>query len=441
LDDKPDLLLDILGLDRDMLGTAEVEGATVAVAGAAPGDRVRAAIEHRSPHRPLAWGRLSEVVSRGASFVEPPCPHAAPLRGRCGGCTAQHLAYATQLDRKTASVREFLGPIAREVRPAPQVLGYRNRAQYAVAPGPEGVDLGAFAPRSRDFVPIPGCLTVRPAIARLAAAVVGELRARSASGPVRWVSIRTNPDDACLIELVAYDESALDPHLVRAVAGLEGVAGVAVSTHAGPGNAVRGGPARTVAGRATLPLDFGGLHFEIGPASFFQLHFTVAEAMAELAAAWAGTPSTIAELYAGVGALGQLVARRSRARALRGYESLPESVELATRAAATNQLEASYEVFDLRQASPPLDADLVLVNPPRRGLDAPVVAGLRSTPPQRLLYMSCDPASLARDAHELAGAGLTLVEVAAFDMLPQTPHVEILARFESAVALSPGGVA
>jgi 23S rRNA (uracil-5-)-methyltransferase RumA len=442
--------LRVEGIDEQARGVATIGARVALIPGAAPGDVVDATIIATSQHTPALHARLDRVIERGSSHAAPPCPHAAPTRGQCGGCPAMHLTPDAQRDLKLGGLQRALeahGVAARIPAPswhdAPAQLGYRNRAHYVPARDDAGAAyLGGFAPRSHAVVDTRGCLIVRPAIDAAAGAISPLLDAHDVPlhpqpDALRHVTLRAAPDGRWVAELVlnAASPAWLAP-LTAAIMALPGAVGVSCSLHDQPGNAIRVAAATLLAGVDALdePLATSPpLTVSLTADGFFQLNAEVAAQMYSLAHEGRGDApraAVIWDLYCGVGGLG-LVAAMAHGAALFGAESHARSVEQARLHAARHDVSATFEVIDLAKNSAYTSwpaPDLILVNPPRRGLDQLVLAALREQRGQ-LTYMSCNPVSFARDAAALLDAGWIMQALHAFDMLPQTTHVELLSRW------------
>lgn len=466
--------LRMTAVDGEALGEGSAEGITIKVGGTASGDRVRVRIDHVSPHRPVAWASVVEVLERGGDFRRPPCHWAAPLRGDCGGCPALHLTESARRKMLLRHLEKTLAPLgipdSVAFHDAPATTGYRNRANYVLERRRSGrVRLGSWAPRSHDVARMDGCLVVRPPIDAVARALSDLLTgsdvpvhppAALGVGALRYVTVRSGQQEEALVDLVigASDPPWLDALLDR-IAGLDSVVGVATSINDSTGNALRVGPSETRRGRFTVTERVGEgdlrVDLEVAAATFTQLHTEVAGRMYRRAAEWLAAElesedpppgaedasRVVWDLYCGVGGLGRSVSRAltrgARERGsirLWGAESDSRTVELAGESAGGEAFEARFEAVDLVRGLPrgwPAPT-VVLLNPPRRGLHSKVVDGLAARDrspvrPSRLVYMSCNPESFARDTKKLLAAGWTTGFVEAHDMLPGTAHVELLA--------------
>lgn len=446
-------------IDLDGLGVGQAGAVEVHAGDLLPGERAEVAIDHVSRHAARAWGRAQARLGDAAPERASP---ACPAFSRCGGCAWQHLAYPAQLEHKRRRVVRALEALPAPVEVAPVVgaarqLGYRNKATYVIAePGPGAataaaaeygvgaprVALGAYAPRSHEWVDTAGCRVVMPAIDRARAAVQAVLSAtdlavhdeRRRAGHLRYAVVRASRAGRVLIGLVTTGD-APRPTLERAAAALmeqPDVAGVVwIPNDAASGAILAHDDAHLLAGAASLTETIAGVAIDVAIDTFLQVDLDQAEALyARLAdRAGAGRSTRAIDLYCGVGAIAFTLAARG-ARAL-GLERNPAAVRAAATAAARAGLGDAVRF----EAAPAADlprllagepVDLVVVNPPRQGLDASVRAALAASPPATLAYVSCGPDSLGRDLADLAGAGLAVDTVEPFDLMPGTGHVEVL---------------
>lgn len=435
------------GLDARGFGTAEVDGRTVRVPGGATGDDLRVRIEAVSRRDGAAWAKIVDERRRGTDFRRPPCHHAAPLRGTCGGCALMQATADAQRAAKSRAVADALGDLVTEpvtVQASERELGYRNRTNLLVWRSTSGVvHFGSRAPRTGTPAKMDGCVVLAPPladVARAATAVAREQAVPTWPDPagLRWVSLRANAEGATLVELIAGERTApWVGRLAAAIAQIPGVVGVSASGNAERGNAIRVGPPIGCVGETTIPLSLAGFEFPVATNMFAQLNLEVADRMARRAAELAGSVETIWDLYAGIGVLGIAVAAATGGR-LFGAESATDATEVARGVAIRAGIDAEFVRADLDEGPPPdwPAPDVVVVNPPRRGLDRAVVERLIAMRAP-VLYMSCDPGSFARDARRLRDADFRVAHVEAHDMLPQTPHVELLVRIEPPLSPAP----
>jgi 23S rRNA (uracil1939-C5)-methyltransferase len=419
-------------LDADGCGVGARGGVTIHVLGLLPGERGSAVIEHTSPHRPEAWGRLLERAGPAApERVAPACP----AFGRCGGCAWQHWAYPAQLAEKQRLVREAL-PDARvdDVVASPGETRHRNLGKYVVGAG----TLGAYEPRSHRLVSTLGCAMVEPVIDRVAHALAARLPGcgleaydePTRTGALRYALVRSDGERA-LVGLVTTSSAPAAP--LRALAdGLRrdvaAVAGVVQVVNDEQGGALLGRDQRTLCGDATIRQRVGPVEVEVGVGAFFQVNRAQAARMyAFVAEATGAGPGTAAvDVYCGVGGIALTLAAAG-AHAL-GIEHTPEAVAAARAAAGRQRLPARFEVARAGELGRLAErADVVVVNPPRKGLDAATRHALLDLLPATVAYVSCNPATLARDVGALRAAGYRVERARAFDLMPGTAQVEVIA--------------
>lgn len=434
--------IDHIGVDGR--GYGHSEGYQVSVEGVVVNDIVDVELEHKSPHKRLAWGRVRRVESRGPDFVRPVCHHASPIRGNCGGCPLMHLQHDAQRAFKHRIVEEALENI-RGYQPQaalflapgekPEGLAYRNRANYVVFRPPGGrIHLGSRQKRSEGFAKMDGCKVNHPVIEDVTQSLTEILNARGipvfpARSGLRYVSLRSNRAGHVLVELICAQK---DPGWLSAVVDRliehPAVKGISISVNRRETNVIRANPPRVVWGWDHLIEDVGGLSLKLMSETFFQLNPEVAADMYRHAAANLREAKVIWDLYAGVGGLGLTLARSQPGAELFGCEYAESAVYLARDNARENNIPGHFDVVDLsarlpRGWTPP---DVVAVNPPRRGLDDRVLDLLGRVRPRQIVYMSCSVESLRRDLEVIAGHGYRISYHAAWDMLPQTEHVETL---------------
>jgi 23S rRNA (uracil1939-C5)-methyltransferase len=430
-------------LDEAGLGVGVTDGVTVHVADLLPGERAEVAIEHDSPHRPEAWGRiLRRSGPTSPDRVEPACP----AFGRCGGCVWQHLAYPVQLERKRArlvdAIEPALIPAPPPVVPSPALLGYRNKGKYVA--GREGgrLILGAYAPRTHAVVDTVGCRVVAPVVDEIAAWARGAAEAagldaydeRTRLGALRYVVVRANAAGDALVALIVAPgaEPARVEEVAAAVARHPAVRSAVALINRRTDGAILPAEAELVLalGPPTLPDTVSGVTVEVGAAEFLQVNRDQAQAIYDRVVALAGAgPGTVAiELYAGLGGI---------TFALAGAGATVHAVELDAGAVAALRRAAdragladrvTAQAGDAAVARGPARPDVVVVNPPRRGLGAGGRRAVIGLGAPTIVYVSCGPASLGADLAALQGAGWRADVVAPYDLMPGTPQVETVVR-------------
>jgi 23S rRNA (uracil1939-C5)-methyltransferase len=435
---------EIVGLDEAGAGIADLahgdEVLRVHVAGALPGERVDGRITYRSVHgrggRREAWAALENVQTPSPDRVAPACP----VYGACGGCSLMHLAYPAQLAWKRARVRDELARVpelaASEVAPcvpSPSVLGYRNQAKYVYVLSPQGSPvLGAYAPRSHDVVDLGGCSVVEPVLDQARQALLDVLSEFSVEpyhevqriGVLRYVLLRANGAGKVLATLVVARPDWRQANAVAEsfLAKAPSVIRVVLNVNTGSGNTLLGESERTLVGASTFEDQIGEARVRLGSRSFFQANRAVGGRIyRDLVAQLPNDLGRAVDAYAGAGGIAVSLLARSR-------EVIAIESNAAATQAASEQLPPGLRMItgDAAQGLATLDvADVVVVNPPRKGCSGEVVAQIRRLSPRFVGYVSCDPASLARDLGLLA-ADFTVASVIPYDMMPHTPHVETL---------------
>ncbi len=434
-------------------GTRPLPDLEIRVPRGVVGDLVLARIEHKSPHGPVAWARLEQVLEPSPERVAPACPVAA----ECGGCPWLQVAYPAQLREKwgrAARVAEELG-LGRdlvEIEPSPTVLGFRGRGKFVVARRRGRVLLGAWKPRSHDFVRTAECPALEPAVAETAQQLEAVLSGRRipvaggepSPGSLRYVGIRSNWRGEVLVTAVTQGPPV--PRLRRALREFQEaraqVVGVTADLNESRGNVIFSGRPEPVAGRMGIQERFGDVEVELLGHSFSQVNRQQAEQLYAFALGRLLRPlgrrkvRRIWDLFSGAGFLGLAAARRGVR--VWGVEVDAETVARANRAAERLGLGGQCRFVAGDAASlvgrAPFSAQALLLNPPRSGCPGPLLLELGRLRVPRIVYVSCNPRTLGRDAGFLRTLGYYVTDLRAFDMMPHTPHLELVA-----VLQHPGG--
>ena len=425
-------------------GVGRVDGYVVFVRGGVPGDRVRVKlVEARS-----RFGRavIESVETPSPDRVEAPCAYF----GRCGGCRLQHLSYPAQLAFKAKQVRDCLERIGglgefamRPILAAPDQYGYRNKMEFTVALGPV---IGLHQADRYDVVlDIERCWLQSDTMNRLLDELRREARARALSvydqasgeGLLRFVSLREGRRTGeAMVNIVATtpDIEPLGALAERLAARVPATASVVLNVNAKKASVAVGTEEHLLLGRDHIRESLGGLAFQVSANSFFQTNTAQAErlfAVVEEACALEGG-ETVLDLYSGTGAISLLLARRCRR--VYGVEVAEAAVADAVRNARENGIEnCTFLSGEVRHVLPTLmrdgvSAEVVVADPPRAGFHPKALLALAALAPARLVYVSCNPATLARDLGDLVRQGYRLEWVQPVDMFPQTPHIEAVAR-------------
>lgn len=418
-------------------GGARLEGQAVFVKGALAGEICQ--VQLLKVGKSAAWGRVTQVLTPVPGRQSPDCPRYP----RCGGCQLRHMTYAEELRFKRQKVQDALQRIGGWTGRVEKIHGaeapdrYRNKIQFPVADGPR---VGFFRARSHEVIDAEDCLLQPLAATRLREAFklwmeryqVPAYDERVHGGLIRHFYVRVNQRGQSLCAVIANGTDL--PHqeeLVQALRRAEpDLAGVVLSVNQEKTNVILGKTHRCLWGRDYLEDTLCGLTFRLSVPSFYQVNREQAEVLYGRALAFAGLTGreTVLDLYCGIGTI-TLVMARQAGRAI-GAEVIPAAVEDAKANAARNGVtNAEFLCADAAQAAQTLAdrglrPDVICVDPPRKGLAPAVIDAIVQMAPQRLVYVSCDPATLARDVKRMEEQGYVLQRAEAVDLFPRTAHVE-----------------
>ena len=425
------------GYSSEGLGIARIDGQVVFVHGAVRGETCDVLV--MKVLKNAAFGKIAALAEPSPARRQPDCPY----YGRCGGCDFRHMSYEEELWAKRARVQDALTRIGgaevtvEEILGAEQPLHYRNKSIYPISPAGE---VGFYRARSHQVVHVEHCLIQKPEADALAQAVrdyiarfqVEPYNEATGRGLLRHLYVRTScrgESLACLLvngSRLPHEQELVD--MLRAA--VPGVCGVVLGENTRRGNAILGDRYRTLWGRDYLTDTLCGLELRLSVPSFYQVNHDQAQRLYEKALEYAGlTGRELAvDLYCGAGTITQVLARR--ARHVIGGEIVPEAIRDAEDSARRNGVEnveflcgdASRLAAELRQRG--LRPDVICVDPPRKGLAPDVVEAAASMTPGRIVYVSCDPATLARDVARFAPLGYCPVRACAVDLFPGTAHIE-----------------
>ena len=443
----------VSALDDLGVGVAEVreapESLRLHVAGALPGENIVARLDHLSVHvhgaRREAWATLLSVRTTSTDRVHPVCS----AHGACGGCTLGVLAYPAQIawkrQRVVAALRQVQAASGVDVDacvPSPVPVGYRNQAKYVYG----GADakgapiLGAFAPRSHRLVDLASCSVVEPILEQVRRTLLDVLVSlkvtpfdeQRRTGDLRYALMRATESGRVMVTLVAArpDWHAANRVCEALVAASPDVVSVILNVNATTGNRLFGDEERTLFGTASIDDSIGDVVVRLSSRSFFQVNRRMAGRIyRDIGAAVPGTVMRAVDVYAGAAPIALSLApvanevlaieenpaaTAAAAAFIAERPHLPGRVRMVTGDAALRLVEIE-------------SADLVVLNPPRKGCAREVLAAVARLRPRMIAYLSCDPATLARDLALLLDGGARLTRVTPYDMMPHTPHVETLA--------------
>ena len=421
-------------------GVGRYEDFTLFVPYALPGERVSFRVAEVK--KTFARARLEKIITPSAVRVEPNCPH----YGRCGGCQLRHMNYEAQLEAKRQLVTDALVRIGRFENPAVEpVIGaakpdnYRNKLMFPVGSRNGKILIGCFAGGTRGVVDIHDCPiqdpenieavnAVREAAETLGITAYDERRRK---GVLRHVVSRVGRDGIALCVVTATKKfSQAEEFVDFLTARLPNLAGIQQNIQPNRNGVIMGTETRNLWGKSVITESLCGLTFRVSPTSFFQVNTPQAEALCNKVAEFAdlqGT-ETVADLYCGTGTIGLCLARK--AKKVYGTEISPRAVEDAKMNAEMNRIrnaefiagDAGKIMKELRHNG--VRPDIAVVDPPRSGCDGALLETLVQTGAEKIIYVSCNPATLARDLAFLRNKGYLPTKIQPVDMFPHTAHVE-----------------
>ena len=437
----------IEGYGEGGMGVARIDGRVVFVHGALRGEKCRVLI--LKTLKSVAFAKVLEVLEPSSERITPDCPYFP----RCGGCTYRHIRYEEELRLKKQRVQDNLSRIGgsdvtvEEILGAQDTLRYRNKAQYPVSK--DGA-VGFYRARTHEVIECEHCLLVRPEADAAAEALreymqscrVAGYDEKTGRGLIRHLYVRSNAAGESLIcVLVNGDKLPKEDRLVALLRdACPKCTGIVLGTNTKKGNVILGDRYRTLWGSDRLEDTLCGKTFRLSVPSFYQVNRVQAERLYAKAIEFAGLTGqeTVLDLYCGAGTI--TLALSDHAKKVLGAEIVPEAIDDARENAARNGVKnAEFFCGDAsdvakKLARENLRPDVITVDPPRKGLAADVVESIAEMQPQRVVYVSCDSATMARDVKRLADLGYTAQRACAVDMFPRADHVEtvcLLSKLQS----------
>jgi 23S rRNA (uracil1939-C5)-methyltransferase len=431
-----ELLIDKLVQGGD--GLATLDGMKVFVPFSAPQERVRARIVTRK--RDYAVAEIEEVLEPSPLRIAAPCPYF----GMCGGCQLQHINYQGQLVVKKLYVNEALQRIGQVFVPVRNVTTeaepwhYRNKTQYPVGSTGNGMAIGFFKRGTHDLLDVPTCLLHPAEFDRLREAIRAILVAAGETGydeakhegNVRHIVLRQGTRDGGLLAIVVTRTPEFDRRAAELIAEQPGLTGVVHSVVPARTNRIMGQQTTVLAGSGHLNQSVLGKTFQVSAPSFFQVNVQQAEELCRkiLKHIAPKGDELVVDLYSGVGMISLLVAPFvQQVTAIEADATAVEDAKANAQAQAVRNVE--FVCGDVsREISRVASTDVIILDPPRKGCPADTLRRIAALKPKRIVYVSCNPSTLARDLATLEQSGYATHEIEPVDMFPQTFHVEVIAR-------------
>lgn len=434
------LLIESLGSHGE--GVGRLDGFTLFVDGALPGETVEVQITER--HQRYGRAQMLGIIDASPHRVAPPCK----LFGTCGGCQLMHLSYEQQLKIKQQRVVDALQRIGKikdvnvpDCEPSTNSLAYRNKIQLPVRQGKSDIAIGLYARSSHTLVEVDSCpihCSIGDHVYQAVSALVkfSGIQAydpKTGQGELRHLLIKSAVHtEQVLVILVTHSDSQ---HTTGSLAKqimkqCPQVKGVVQNINPKNDNVILGAKYQLLAGSGHIQEALGDLLFKVSPASFFQVNAAQALKLYAKAVEFAclSGHETVLDAYCGVGTLSLFFAKH--VKQVLGVECVCEAIEDANENAALNGIKnVSFVCQSTERYIAGLKAvDCVILNPPRKGCDPVVLKELGRLRPKTIIYISCDPSTLARDLAQLISFGYRVAAIQPFDMFPQTAHVECVVK-------------
>lgn len=431
---KINLTIRNLGINGEGVGLWH--GYRVFVDGALPGEVITARVKERN--RSYGKARVETILNPSMDRRVPRCPHFS----QCGGCQLQHLAYDKQLEYKKNQVenafKKFCEPLEVEAcEGVPYTFGYRNKAVYPVIKF-EGKSLfGLYARESHEIVALDRCLLHLPIIEEVFFKIrpfleeIEPFDPKSGNGLLRYVALRANRNNEVLLTLVLKQEEDVSFLVEKMVSAAHEIKGIVININPKEGNQLFSQNFKLLFGSSCVYEKLNGLKFKISAGSFFQVNPWQAEKIYDTALNLAEIKKDdiVLDAFCGTGTIALLASLK--AKKVVGVESCFDAILDAKWNALENKRENVSFFNDKAEEFIKNEEkiDLLFLNPPRKGIEPSFLANLSSINLNRIIYISCNPASLARDSKELLKIGFKIEKVKPFDLFPNTYHVETVVKF------------
>lgn len=434
-------------------GVGRLEGMAVFVPQTCRGDRVEVLL--RRVKSGCAYGVITKILEPSPFRRSGFCP----VNGLCGGCDLAHMVYEEQLAAKQKIVSDALerigglhGASVRPTLPAPRTERYRNKMVFPLGKNSAGQPTGGFfAPNSHDIIPLTDCRQGDRAAALWLAAVLSYLEEthttlyneHTGRGAARRLFVRfAEGTKEAMAVLVVNSKKLRQPELLveklLAVQTEYTLKSILLNVHTEPNNLLLGKKSHVLYGRDYIEDTLDGLRFSLSPHSFYQINTPQTKNLYHTALSLAGLSGSesVLDLYCGIGTISLFAARQ--AGHVIGVEIVPQAILNARENARRNRIDnAEFLLGSAEEIAPQLvqegkRLDVVFLDPPRKGADPATLAAIVQMSPKKIVYISCNPATLARDVRLLYNAGYRLIEAIPADMFPNTSHVECVALMTKA---------
>ena len=446
-----EIKLNIEAMTSEGSAVSHWEGMAVFVRGAVPGDEILAHIIKVS--KSYAIGIIKEIISPSPSRIESDCP----VSDKCGGCSLRNMTYDEELKYKKSRVEDAIKRIGHLDIPVVDIIGadeinhYRNKAQYPVLIENGGLMAGFYAYKSHRIIPCDSCdLQQREfddcleAFAKwVKKAGITSYDEKTGRGLLRHIYLRKAVETGEIMACAVINGNMLPQKelLIEELEKVSGVKSICFNVNKSKSNVILGSKTEVIWGSETITDILLGKKFEISPESFYQVNHAQCEKLYSKAIEYAALndEQTLVDLYCGAGTIGLSMAQK--AKQVIGIEIVPDAIKNAKQNARINGISnAQFICADALEGAKQLQArgiktDVVVLDPPRKGCDKALFDVISLLSPERIVYVSCDSATLARDLAILDEKGYKALEITPVDMFPRTTHVEnvvLICKYDNA---------
>lgn len=445
-------ILDIIGVGYEGEGIAKIDGYPIFIEGAILGEKVRVLIVKAK--KSFAYGKLLEIIEPSKERVEPKCKNYK----RCGGCSIQHMNYKKQLDYKYERVKDCIykiGGLSQDIVNYPIGMDtperYRNKVQLPVGMVKGKLSIGFYAPRSHDIIDLDTCLiqdNIADEVTKIAREWMEKYNISPASidgkfnpqGLVRHIMIRRGfKTNEVMVVLVTTKNNVrhINDFVELIKENVNGIKSIIQNVNEADTNVILGEKCITLWGEDTITDYIDEFKFNISPLSFFQVNPKQTEVLYSKALEYAGLTGeeVVFDAYCGTGTITLFLSQK--AKKVYGVEIIKAAIDNADENAKINNVKnAEFFVGKSEEIIPDLidkgiRPEVIVVDPPRKGCDIKLLEAIGDAKPNRVVYVSCDPSTLARDLKILEEKGYKTAKVQPVDMFPHTSHVECVALLKN----------
>lgn len=439
-----ELTLSITGITQEGNGVGKVDGYTIFTPLTAIGDEVK--VQLVKIGKSYGYARLIEIITPSNDrLTEVDCP----FFSQCGGCSLRHISYESELAIKSSFVQENFRRIGKidlpvsPITPSPSILRYRNKALYPVRIVDGKPTIGFYAKRSHRLIPVSDCL-LEPAVFSeishftehfLLKNGITIYNEETGKGKIRHLFLRISESTGEIAAGLVVNSKSLFQGQKWATAltsRFPSVKSVFVNSNQEKNNVILGKETTFFTEKETIRDTLSGLLFDISPASFYQVNKKATELLYAKAKSLAQLTGeeTILDLYCGIGTIGLSMA--DQANHLIGVEIVPEAVENAKKNAKLNQISNTHFISNNAETAAKellnerISPNIIIVDPPRKGCEEELLHTIHSLSPEKIIMISCDSATAARDVSRLSALGYEPVSITPVDLFPRTTHVETI---------------